>query len=199
MVLMILGLVGIIGAGFSAYLLHRHQEILKLQSEVFRARAALDETLDRRRELAETWCSLCEEKGAMPQHTPALRKSLRTILQLDQEESESDMSFARVEEEKTLGQLIHNAYVAFLGQMEGEGPHKEFFQKYFVSLTNLEKDIWDSHRLYNELVGLFNSRLRGVGGLLFRRWEKMEPRTPLPVAGGAKPALKPSDKVSIPS
>ncbi len=199
MVLMMLGLVGIIGASFSAYLLRRHQEILRLQSEVFRARAALDEALDRRRELAETWCSLCEEKGAMPQHTPALRKSLRTILQLDQEEAESDMSSFRLEEEKKLGQLVHSAYVAFLQQMEGDGPHREFFQKYFISLTSLEKDIWDAHRMHNELVDVFNRRLRGIGGFLFRRWEKLAPQTPLPVAGGAKPSWKTSDKISIPS
>ncbi len=198
MVLMILGLVGILGATFSAYLLHRHQEILRLQSEVFRARAAMDEALDRRRELAETWCSLCEEKGAMPEHTPALRRSLRAIIQLEQEEMDSDMSSTRLEEEKSLGRLVHSAYVAFLGQMEGEGPHKEFFQKYFTNLTNLEKDIWDAHRLYNELAGMFNRRLRGVGGLLFRRWEKMEPQTPLPVAGGTAPHWKASEKASIP-
>lgn len=199
MVLMMLGFVGISAAALSAYLLHRHQDILRLQGEVFRARAALDDALDRRRELAETWCSLCEEKGALPGHTPALRRSLRTILQSAQEEADSPLSLARLEEEKNFGRLLRAASGEFLSQMEGEGPHKEFFQRYFHSLGSLERDIWDSHRLYNELVGAFNGRLRGVGGWLFRRWEKLEPQAPLPVAGGTKPSWKSPEKVSIPT
>jgi len=189
------GLAGLLTITFIVYLMQRHERILSLQAQVLRTRFALEGVLRQRRELVETWCTLCEERALLPERIGALRQSLVTIAQVTAKPNTGLRAKNRetlINEEKNLSRLIRETYALFLEGIQEDGPHKDFFQKYFQSLTQLEKEMWDAQELYNDSVGVFNQHLRGPGGWLFRRWEHLEPLPSLPFLGADSPRLSPA-------
>jgi hypothetical protein len=186
--MMLWGLAALGIAAVLAHLLRRHETILRLQGQVLKARLALEGLLRQRRELVSTWCSLCEERGLLPGHIQSIRRSLGRLSAAAANPAPApDLRASFMEDEKTLSRLIREAYVQFLDLMQDEGPHKDFFQQYYNSLTRFEKDIWDAQELYNDAVRLYNAQIRGVGGWLFRRWDHLSPLPPIPAPGPDRP------------
>lgn len=153
------------------YFLRRHEDILRLRAQVLNMRFTLDTLLRRHRELAEVWCSLCEERDLLTDHIRLVRRKL----------SERVADDGRLRQERELAALIREAYALFLERLTDKGPHQEFFGQYFASLTRLEKEVGDAIELYNDSTAVYNRGLRGVTGFLFRRWERLVPQPDLPV------------------
>jgi hypothetical protein len=179
MTVMLLGLAGLAAAALLAYMVQRHQDLLRLQAQSARARAVLEGVLRQRKELVQVWCSLCEERGLLADWVPQLRKALG---RLEEVPVSGDRLGARWQEEKRMSRVIRESYASFLDGMGADGAHREFFQQYFRSLTRLETEMGDAHELYNDSVRAFNAALEGWSGWYFRHWDRLRPKPALPPA-----------------
>ncbi|HRY29637.1 MAG TPA: hypothetical protein P5079_06310 [Elusimicrobiota bacterium] len=174
--MMLFGFVILAAVSAFAYFMRRRDDVLRFQAQILSVRFALETLLRRRRELAGTWCSLCEERELMPDHIRRVRQALGRMAEAEQKGGNEFFPAGRLEDEKKLSRLIRETYVHFLEQMPDDAAPRDFFRQYLQSLTRLEKEVSDAQELYNDCALVYNNALAGWVGRLLRRWERWRPR-----------------------
>lgn len=191
MKLMFLGLMGLSAVAAAVHLFNRRRALLGLRSQLLGARHVLEDILRQRQELAQVWCALCGERGLLPDHLPALRKSLARLAPALGEArlrrpapafpaaDRNALLDARLVEEMRLSRLIRQGFALFLEGFSVESPSANFFRQYFRSLARLEKEIGDAQELYNDAAAVYNRALGGLTGRALRVLTGYKPQTAL--------------------